>query len=50
MCLLKERKCEFFAKNQKIADISQIKVVLELKGIFSKTTYVCVLKYQIFSF
>ena len=35
---------------QKIAGISKIKGVLVLKGIFSETTYVCVLKYQISSF
>ena len=31
---------------QKNADISQIKDVLALKGIFSETKYVCVLRYQ----
>ena len=33
------KKQWFFAKN---ADISKIKEVLVLKGIFSKTTYMCV--------
>ena len=36
-----------FAKN---ADISKIKRASALKGIFSETTYVCVLMYQISSF
>ena len=31
----------FYIKN---ADISKIKQAMELKGIFSETTYVCVLK------
>ena len=43
----KKKKLIFFAKN---ADISKIKGVLVFKGIFSETTYVCVLTYQISSF
>ena len=35
---------------QKDADISKIKKTLVLKGIFSETTYVCILTYQISSF
>ena len=38
----------FFA--QKHSDISKIGGVLVLKGIFSETTYVCLLIYQILSF
>ena len=38
----------FFCK--KNANISKIKEVLVLKGIFSETTYVCILTYQISSF
>ena len=38
----------FFSK--KNADISKIKEVLVLKGIFSETAYVCILTYQISSF
>ena len=44
----------FFQKNadflQKKADITKIKGVLILKNIFSKTTYVCILTYEISSF
>ena len=40
------KKCWCFAKKC----ISKIKVVLALKGIFSETTYVCVLTKQIWSF
>ena len=43
------KNADFFAK-KKYADISKIKVVVVLKGIFSKTTYVYVLTYQISSF
>ena len=35
---------------QKHAGISKIDGVLVLKGVFSETTYVCVLAYQIWSF
>ena len=35
---------------QKNADISKIKGILVLESILSKTTYVCVLTYQISSF
>ena len=35
---------------QKNANISKIKEVLVLKGIFSETTYMCILTYQISSF
>ena len=35
---------------QKNADISKIKWVLVLKGIFSKTMFVCVFRYQVLSF
>ena len=41
------KKCWYFATN---ADISKIKRVLVLKGIFSETTYVCVLTCQSWSF
>ena len=41
------KNAEFLLKNR---DISKIKKVLVLKSIFSKTTYVCVLTYQISSF
>ena len=40
--------CQIFCKTN--ADTSKIKEVLVLKGIFPKTKYVCVLKYQILSF
>ena len=40
-------KVLFLPKN---ADISKIKVILVLKAIFSKTTYVCVVAYHISSF
>ena len=47
-------KVLFLPKNsdflQKNADISKIKGVWVLKGIFSETTYVCVLTYQTSSF
>ena len=47
-------KVLFLLKNadflQKNADISKIKRVLVLKGIFSETKFVCVLTYQISSF
>ena len=47
-------KDPIFPKNgiflQKSADISKIKRVLVLKGIFSETAYVRVLKYPISSF
>ena len=47
-------KVLFFPKNaeflQKNADISKVKRALVLKGIFSETTYVCVLMYQISRF
>ena len=46
-------KVLFFQKNvdflQKNADINKIKKALVLKDIFSETTYVCVLTYQISS-
>ena len=42
------KKMLFFA--QKHSDISKIGGVLVLKGIFSETTYVCLLIYQILSF
>ena len=35
---------------QKSADINKIKKGLVVKGIFSETTYVCLLSYQIPSF
>ena len=35
---------------QKIADISKIKKALVLKGVFSETSYACILMYQISSF
>ena len=37
-------------KTKKNADMSKITEALALKGIFSETTYVCVLKYQISGF
>ena len=40
----------FFAKKKKNADISKIRRALELKGIFSETTHVCVPTYQNSSF
>ena len=43
----KKKKCCSLEKN---ADSSKIKEVLVLKGIFSKTTYVYVLMYQILGF
>ena len=47
-------KSTIFAKNpdflQKIADMSKIKGLLVLKGIFSETTYMCVITYQVSSF
>ena len=42
------KKCWFFVKIN--ADISTIEEVMLLKGIFSETTYVCVVTYQISSF
>ena len=41
------KNAEFLQKN---ADISKVKRALVLKGIFSETTYVCVLMYQISRF
>ena len=41
------KKCRFFSKN---ADISKIKGILILKGVFSKTTYLSFITYQISSF
>ena len=41
------KKCWFFAKN---VDMSKIKRLLVLKGIFSETIYLCLPKYQISSF
>ena len=41
------KSADFLQKN---ADISKIKRSLVLKGIFSETTYVFVLTYQIWSF
>ena len=47
-CFEKKKKMLFSCiKN---ADISKIKGTMILKGIFSKTTYACVLPYQISSF
>ena len=47
-------KVLFLPKNadflQKNADISKIRTALVLKGIFSKTEYVCVVMYQILNF
>ena len=49
-----ELRYYFFQKNadflQKKADITKIKGVLILKNVFSKTTYVCILTYEISSF
>ena len=42
-------KTNIFCKN-KNADINKIKKILALKGIFSETTHLCVLAYQISSF
>ena len=42
-------KTAIFCKN-KNTDINKIKKVQALKGIFSETTYLCVLMYQISSF
>ena len=41
------QKYEALGKN---TDISKTEAVVVLKGIFSETTYVCVLTYQISSF
>ena len=46
--LFLQKNADFFCK--KNADISKIKVVLVLKGIISKISYVCVRTYQISSF
>ena len=46
-CYCFESRYYFCNKN---ADISKIKGFLELKGIFSETTYGCVLAYRILSF
>ena len=43
------KNTDFLQKNKNF-DISQIKRALVLKGIFSDTEYMCVLKYQIWSF
>ena len=45
--LFSAKKADF---SQKSADITKIKRLLVLKGIFSETTYVYVLKYQVLSF
>ena len=42
-----DKNADFLHKN---ADISKIKGVMGLKGIFPKTTYVYVLTYQISNF
>ena len=42
-----KKNADFWQKN---AGISRIKRILALKGIFSETTYVCVLTYQISGF
>ena len=47
MVLFLQKKAEFLQKN---ADISKVKRVLVLKGIFSETPYVCVISYHIQSF
>ena len=46
MVLFLLKNADFLSKD---ADINKIKKALELKGIFSETTYVCALTYQISS-